>query len=50
MTDFSGKTILVLGGSRGIGADIVRRFAPAASGVVDELLAERRANAEHEGE
>jgi cyclic-di-GMP-binding biofilm dispersal mediator protein len=27
MTDFSGKTILVLGGSRGIGADIVRRFA-----------------------
>ena len=27
MTDFSGKAILVLGGSRGIGADIVRRFA-----------------------
>ncbi len=27
MTDFSGKTILVLGGSRGIGAAIVRRFA-----------------------
>ena len=27
MTDFTGKTVLVLGGSRGIGADIVRRFA-----------------------
>lgn len=27
MTDFSGKNILVLGGSRGIGAAIVRRFA-----------------------
>ncbi len=27
MTEFSGKAILVLGGSRGIGADIVRRFA-----------------------
>lgn len=27
MSDFSGKNILVLGGSRGIGAAIVRRFA-----------------------
>jgi len=27
MTDFAGKNILVLGGSRGIGAAIVRRFA-----------------------
>ena len=27
MTDFHGKTVLVLGGSRGIGAAIVRRFA-----------------------
>ena len=27
MKDFSGKAIIVLGGSRGIGADIVRRFA-----------------------
>ncbi len=27
MTDFGGKNILVLGGSRGIGAEIVRRFA-----------------------
>lgn len=27
MTDFTGKTVFVLGGSRGIGAAIVRRFA-----------------------
>ena len=27
MTDFSGKNVLVIGGSRGIGAAIVRRFA-----------------------
>ncbi|RYE95485.1 MAG: SDR family NAD(P)-dependent oxidoreductase, partial [Oxalobacteraceae bacterium] len=27
MTDFANKTVLVLGGSRGIGAAIVRRFA-----------------------
>jgi cyclic-di-GMP-binding biofilm dispersal mediator protein len=27
MTDFSDKNVLVLGGSRGIGAAIVRRFA-----------------------
>ncbi|MCJ9674105.1 oxidoreductase, partial [Neorhizobium sp. SHOUNA12B] len=27
MTDFHGKKALVLGGSRGIGAAIVRRFA-----------------------
>jgi len=27
MTDFNGKNILILGGSRGIGAAIVRRFA-----------------------
>jgi cyclic-di-GMP-binding biofilm dispersal mediator protein len=27
MTDFTGKNVLVLGGSRGIGAAIVRRFA-----------------------
>ena len=30
--------------------DIVRRFAPDAVGVVDELFAERRAEAEREGE
>lgn len=33
MTDFTGKTILVLGGSRGIGAAIVRRFAAAGGAV-----------------
>ncbi|MCF8481538.1 MAG: SDR family oxidoreductase [Rhodospirillum sp.] len=33
MTDFAGKNILVLGGSRGIGAAIVRRFA-AGGGTV----------------
>ena len=33
MADFSGKNILILGGSRGIGAAIVRRFA-AGSGRV----------------
>ena len=27
MSDFAGKNVLVLGGSRGIGAAIVRRFA-----------------------
>ena len=27
MADFTGKNVLVLGGSRGIGAAIVRRFA-----------------------
>ncbi|MCW2240310.1 SDR family oxidoreductase [Azospirillum canadense] len=33
MTDFTGKTILVLGGSRGIGAAIVRRFATGGGAV-----------------
>ncbi len=27
MTDFKGKTVLIIGGSRGIGASIVRRFS-----------------------
>ena len=34
MTDFSGKKVLVLGGSRGIGAEIVRRFARDGAAVV----------------
>lgn len=34
MTDFSGKNVLVLGGSRGIGAAIVRRFARGNGKVV----------------
>jgi cyclic-di-GMP-binding biofilm dispersal mediator protein len=33
MTDFSGKSVLVLGGSRGIGAAIVRHFAAAGASV-----------------
>lgn len=34
MTDFHGKKVLVLGGSRGIGAAIVRRFAKDGADVV----------------
>lgn len=34
MPDFSGKQVLVLGGSRGIGAEIVRRFARDGATVV----------------
>ncbi|ALJ16224.1 SDR family oxidoreductase [Sphingopyxis macrogoltabida] len=34
MTDFQGKSVLVLGGSRGIGAAIVRRFASDGAKVV----------------
>ncbi|MCG5479725.1 MAG: SDR family oxidoreductase [Ensifer alkalisoli] len=33
MNDFTGKNVLVLGGSRGIGAAIVRRFAKAGGNV-----------------
>ena len=33
MSDLSGKKVLVLGGSRGIGADIVRRFAKDGAAV-----------------
>jgi cyclic-di-GMP-binding biofilm dispersal mediator protein len=33
MTNFTGKNILVLGGSRGIGAEIVRRFASDGASV-----------------
>lgn len=32
-SDFSGKTVLVLGGSRGIGGAVVRRFAGAGATV-----------------
>lgn len=34
MTDFQGKRVLVLGGSRGIGASIVRHFAAGGASVV----------------
>ncbi len=43
MTDFSGKTVLVLGGSRGIGADIVRRFAADGGGVTFTFAGSRDA-------
>jgi cyclic-di-GMP-binding biofilm dispersal mediator protein len=33
MTDFAGKSVLVMGGSRGIGAAIVRHFATAGASV-----------------
>jgi cyclic-di-GMP-binding biofilm dispersal mediator protein len=34
MSDFSGKAVMVLGGSRGIGAAIVRHFAAAGANVI----------------
>lgn len=34
MTNFAGKSVLVLGGSRGIGAAIVRRFAAEGARVI----------------
>jgi cyclic-di-GMP-binding biofilm dispersal mediator protein len=34
MTDFSGKNVLVIGGSRGIGASIVRRFSADGAKVI----------------
>lgn len=43
MTDFSGKAILVLGGSRGIGADIVRRFAADGGAVAFSYFGSREA-------
>jgi cyclic-di-GMP-binding biofilm dispersal mediator protein len=55
MADFSGKNVLVLGGSRGIGAAIVRRFAAGGADLAftyagskeaaDALAAETRATA-----
>jgi cyclic-di-GMP-binding biofilm dispersal mediator protein len=33
MGDFAGKSVLVLGGSRGIGAAIVRHFSSAGASV-----------------
>ena len=57
MADFTGKNILVLGGSRGIGAAIVRRFATGggkvaftfagSKDVAEKLANETRAEAVH---
>jgi cyclic-di-GMP-binding biofilm dispersal mediator protein len=38
MTDFTGKNVLILGGSRGIGAAIVRRFATGGARVAFTFL------------
>ena len=38
MNDFVGKNVLVLGGSRGIGAAIVRRFAGSGAKVAFTYL------------
>ncbi|WP_265001124.1 SDR family NAD(P)-dependent oxidoreductase, partial [Komagataeibacter nataicola] len=38
MSSFNGKSVLVLGGSRGIGAAIVRRFATDGAKVVFTYL------------
>ena len=43
MTDFSSKVVLVLGGSRGIGADIVRRFAADGGSVAFTYAGSREA-------
>ncbi|MBX9729653.1 MAG: SDR family oxidoreductase [Sphingopyxis sp.] len=59
MNDFSGKSVLVLGGSRGIGAAIVRRFAAAGASVAftyagskdaAEALAEETGAAAHKAD
>ncbi|MBB2898469.1 SDR family oxidoreductase [Pseudomonas sp. AS2.8] len=43
MSDFTGKKVLVLGGSRGIGAAIVRRFAAAGAQVTFTYASSRDA-------
>lgn len=43
MTDFQGKNVLVLGGSRGIGAAIVRRFADDGARVIFTYAGSREA-------
>ena len=43
MSDFAGKKVLVLGGSRGIGAAIVRRFAAAGAQVIFTYASSRDA-------
>lgn len=46
MTDFKGKSVLILGGSRGIGAAIVRRFASDGASVVFTYNGSREAAAQ----
>ena len=43
MIDFTGKAVLVLGGSRGIGADIVRRFAADGGALAFSYFGSREA-------
>src|SRR5262245_54337939 len=43
MADFSGKNVLVVGGSRGIGAAIVRRFAGGGAKVAFTYLGSQNA-------
>jgi len=50
MADFTGKNILVLGGSRGIGAAIVRRFAAGAGKVAFTYAGSRDAAEKLAGE
>ncbi len=50
MTDFSGKAILVLGGSRGIGAAIVRRFAADGGSVAFTYAGSKEAAEALQGE
>ena len=43
MEDFSGKNVLIIGGSRGIGAAIVRRFAAGGANLAFTYLGSKAA-------
>ena len=42
MSDFTGKQVIIIGGSRGIGAAIVRRFASAGAKVTFTYLGSQK--------